>query len=95
MMSKLENLFREDRPFPDKLTEVSSLVSQCQWVADALEKSMATNICCDQKDTNERAQSVSAALNLLLDFAADKLFDLCCGDASALEDSAAMLEESA
>jgi hypothetical protein len=95
MMPKFEDLFLEDRPFPDKLVEIGFLVSKCKWIADALEKSMATNIICEQVDTNERAESVSAALRLLLDFAADKLFDLSLDAERAQKAEAATLEESA
>jgi hypothetical protein len=93
MMSKLEDLFREDRPFLEKLKEISFLVAKCRWVADALEKSIDSNIICEGDEVDERVENVSAALTLLLGFAADRLFDLSFDAAQKAE--AATLEESA
>jgi hypothetical protein len=50
----------------------------CRWVADALEKSMTTCTLCEDRDVNTRCEHVAATLGLLLDFAANKLFDLHC-----------------
>jgi hypothetical protein len=90
-----ETRFREDRPLSDKLFEICLLVNQCHWVSDALEKSMATNITCRQAEINERAEGVSAVLGLLLDTAADKLFDLYDALREAPQATPPVLEESA
>jgi hypothetical protein len=83
-MSNLEYRFRDGLPFAERLLEAGLLVSDCHWVADALEKSMSTNIAHEDKDVNERCERVAATLGLLLDFAADRLFNLHCefGNAS-------------
>jgi hypothetical protein len=60
----------------ERAYHLAELVSGCRWMADALEKSMSTNLICEGDDVDTRTEAVSRLVADLLHLASDHLFEL-------------------